>query len=992
MKSQDAQSDHNGLNKKSMDKNITLNNKPQIITDLYMKKYIFIILIGIIFHCVYMFSIFDIYFKSPIVHGMKSYNFDFFNNNILLNNNNITKQTTTQTNQFAKRLVFIVGDGLRADKFFEIVKEEDKMVGEEKYQLRKSLNTTLSIPPIYEGKYGLNRMETVAPFLRKKIETEASFGISHTRVPTESRPCHVAMIAGFYEDVSAVTTGWKENPVEFDSVFNQSKFVLQIGSPDVVNLFKAQHINTFHYPPEMEDFGSSDIGFLDRWVFDKFEYLLTHNETIKELLKQDKTIIFLHLLGIDTSGHAYRMGKGYYDSIRYVDNGVQKVYELISKFYNYDNETAFIFTADHGMSSRGSHGDGNPECTRTPLVCWGKGFRPFYEGKGEILSDGSFPSLKTEEKYVSSNWFIEPKYRKDIKQADMATLMSAVLGLSFPLNNVGTLPLAYLNMNERFRTINLFINARQVIEQFIVKQNMKQNQTLLLFRSYMSEKQINELEMEIKVLIEKESYIEAQEKIYELINIGLKGLNYFMTYDWPQLMSTVVIGYLFWMVYLLVFCLRHYTDIGLSLKSDGNSYKILSVAIPITLMLNIYLYLQNDPWHYHIYIIFPIYFFSYIANHIQLIFNFLKQNFSFTRDITSAFLTLLVLEVMVYGYYSRDIFSVCFIIIGVAPTLLGMSFKYRFGWLTTCIIMSLFTLLPPDYGSDMRLVIGGSLVFCGCQFLWRYIKPPKKDNTIYQSILFYFQLALVLVACAITVHTDLSLAKKQGLPNWNRIAAWVLSISSLFLPFFASNFYQIRAQSILSAFATPLVFLSINYEVLFYSGILVTFLYWIRHEKKKRKEDNNFVVGRLSSIEFSTALLFIFLFNMSFFGTGNLATISSFELSSVYRFISIFSPFTMTALLLIKLAIPLLAVTVTFVVIVRITGTPPFGSFLLVLSLCDIMTINFFFLVSDVGSWLEIGNSISRFAIGNAMIIILLLLFTFAQLYIRNVKVATKQD
>ncbi|EGN92654.1 hypothetical protein SERLA73DRAFT_117102 [Serpula lacrymans var. lacrymans S7.3] len=907
--------------------------------------------IGLVFHLVFLASVFDCYFASPVVHGMIPYRLP---------------------SPESKRLVLIVADGLRADLLF----------------------TPNGFPQV-EGSPAL-----VAPHLRSIAEERGAFGVSHTRVPTESRPGHVAIIGGMYEDVSAVTKGWKTNPVDFDSVFNRSSHTFSFGSPDILPMFARGatpgRVRTWSYEQEVEDF-TKDATALDVWVLDQLHTLFknaTLDGHLNSQLHEGKVVFFMHLLGLDTTGHSYRPhSKEYMSNIQVVDRIVHDTEQLFSEFYG-DDETSFLFTADHGMSKIGNHGDGDPDNTRTPVIAWGKGIRGPVEDT----------TVSSHDDY-SQPWGLNSLLRRDVEQADLALIMASLIGIEWPVNAIGVLPdvdpsrPGYLLPRDGEKTLAhaALVNAQVIVEHYRIKHELKASH--VLFYKPFSELESINIEghpqkcfriAKINRLIEEEQWYEARRESFDLINSTLKGLRYLETYDRLLIRAIVVLAYLGWAAYTSLFVL--YKDSPTSYKGSRTPIVINSATFVILLGFWVAFAIQKSRWTFYLYIAFPCYFWQQFA--LRVVPAFLAYfKSSKTSSISSPILILqgalvvAVLQCMVAAYTRRFIWSVGFALMGLAWPSYSWPGKMRserpqlqFLWALSCLVTGIFPLLSVDKKESLAAILLGGfcMLLVGACYV---IMLPRNPNHATLRILLMSQTFLIALSMAITVGSVSSLQAKLGLPLMNQVAGWTVLATASLYPFVSKVKHSNPTSKILTfflGFAPLFVILSISVEGLFYMAFSCTLLLWVEVEAALRISDkleysasptNDARMYQFQADDVRIALFFLFFVQAAFFGIGNVASISSFYLEPVYRLLPIFNPFLMATLLIFKIVAPYVILSATFATLNARLHLPPFSLFLVALTLTDGMTMTFFLNVTDTGSWLEIGQSISFFCITSLLLV-----------------------
>ncbi|EIW74837.1 PigN-domain-containing protein [Coniophora puteana RWD-64-598 SS2] len=960
--------------------------------------------IGLVFHVVYIASVFDCYFVSPVVHGMQPFNAGFSE---------------------AKRLVLIVGDGLRADSLF-------------------SPDAFASIP---------SRPDVVAPYLMDIAQNRGAFGVSHTRVPTESRPGHVAIIGGMYEDVSAVTK------VDFDSVFNRSSHTFSFGSPDILPMFARGatqgRVDEWSYDEEAEDF-TKDATALDVWVLDELRTLF-HNASsdahLDKTLRNDKTVFFLHLLGLDTTGHAYRPhSKEYMDNIQVVDQIVKDTEQLFREFYG-DEETSFVFTADHGMSKIGNHGDGDPDNTRTPLIAWGAGIRgPLPDVP---LSSSSSPS--SHDAY-SLSWPVSHLRRQDVDQADIAPLMASLIGIDWPVNSVGVLPdidpahAGYLapKGGEKDLARAALTNVRVIGEQYRVKHEMKAEHTLF-YRPFaeIEDRGMFSNVARIERLVSAGEYTTAREESAKFIKLLLKGVRYLETYvpflispvikpltkdvrndryDRLLIQAIVIAGYFGWAAYasLSIFPISASSPPRRASRGHHDAVDLLA-SLTIGLFWGLFA-LQKAPWTFYVYVAFPCFFWrEFLVKGYPRFSSYLSEKKAkiggvrYAKAIGVGIVVVGVLQSMVAGYTVREVWSIGYGFLGLvwplswAPEKAQKHWKLLCFWVPSCLVVGVFPYLPVDKTESAALVsLGADLIMV--TGVAQFAVTSIDDIPLSKGIPVGIQIVLVALAKGVTSDSIANLQAKKGLPFVNQVSGWVLFVLAPLLPILFSRTHRdtpTRLASIFLGFGVCFIILSISVEGLFYVAYSWNMYLWVEMEAAYRGDGTSLAVASAPGTQagkgkkalkekaktnekteikepektkedavklgagiyefkiddLRIAMFFLFFVQVAFFGTGNVASISSFYLEPVYRLVPIFNPFLMATLLVFKIVAPYVILSAAFATLNARLRLPPYSLFLIALTLTDGMTITFFLSVTDTGSWLEIGQSISFFCITSLLLV-----------------------
>ncbi|XP_017118544.1 GPI ethanolamine phosphate transferase 1 [Drosophila elegans] len=411
-----------------------------------------------------------------------------------------------------------------------------------------------------------NRCRNV-PLLRDLFLHQGLVGISRPETTTyHPISPYVSLFSGLNEDAATVARGWLRKPNSHDSIFNRSDQSFAWTTSEILKRFPqinratAMNFETFDadVTKSCSDMEDSVCRSVERFL----------NGASQQLLNSTGVIFFVHMSGVEPSC----------ESLQLIQENVWKLYQRFEKSFP-DQRTAYLFTSSLGDPQIKS------ECNlavESPFFLWGSGVAHV-----KSLPGRSFVANDTG--YRLPLHVLNPPH--------LTALMSALLGLSPPVNSRGMLPRGMLNSSLRYEANAMLTNAKQLLAQ---ARRLRELHPKSMPAFWLDFHMMDSFLKTAEALKRQHRFKALLEYSCNFMPVLIKAVDYFKDSYRQILISAVSFAGIGWL-----YCLRCHLAVGRKCRNHMEIQKVGSAKRLVffrglhrllTGLLVIYMLLERIPW------------------------------------------------------------------------------------------------------------------------------------------------------------------------------------------------------------------------------------------------------------------------------------------------------------------------------------------------------------------------------------------------------------
>ncbi|TDG46975.1 hypothetical protein AWZ03_006679 [Drosophila navojoa] len=780
----------------------------------------------------------------------------------------------------------------------------------------------------------------VLPNLKHLFMDHGLIGISHGSAPTESRPGHISIFGGFQEDAAAALRNFKRNPSVFDTIFNRTMGGSWAwGSKSVLKFLK--HL------PNHEMY--LDMHTESELTGNKFTHKLLYNKVRKFLAGSfdNATLPSVFLVDFDSlvgNGAVLKPNSDeFFKALNSTETVINQLYNLFEKYFG-DQRTVYLLTSDHGMTDMGDHGEDSLFEIEMPFIFWGAGierlespFKDIYAAK----TNGT------------------PMQFQELKQEQLAPLMSALIGLPPPLNNRASLVMGMMNVSRTYEAHSMYLNARQIlaqVEKVFDKQERSYIWKWMPQFERLNRHRIAHFHEKILTQIQSGCLNEAILCSQRIIHSALECLEYYKLYYRIPLVVACMLTYLGWFYYLLA-------KQGRAEHAPTRGWFTIAnlILLLIELLVALTCFLHSIPCSTSFYLLVPVPMWALALREQGLQYSCMRAPLIQLAWIGAA------VVLFIATYFFKPLIALGYLIVVCANN--GHAFtrapRLRFWlWVAVVALLTGFTVKRPDFGCNTIVLVFLSMLVT---ILRPLLMNERHACRVWLSngtalllgvYLLYERLSKIEINCVL-----------QG-------AAWFyVFYAFISIPYSNTKTPRRRVQLILFNLSTVYTLLSVSYESIFMQLLCTEFLLGMQVDTEKKNltdsEDSEGVEDEvqpnksLSSEEhvnkiYRYAVLILVYAYFSMIGTGNLLNISAFDTSFAHIFVSDCSTVLILLLYTLKVMIPLIIIISSLYAFRAYARYNLRGIFICLFLICDVLCLYFFFFVRNSGSWRNVRESVSQ--------------------------------